>query len=540
MGSKCSHYNLSMKSAVLSGDRLVCPFHAACFNVTTGDIEDGPCFDKLPVFPTRVAEDGRIFVTLPAATKESDKLPTREVPRYCPADSGDLRQFVILGSGPAAQAAVETLRTEGFGGQIVVVSREKYAPYDRTKLSKNLSTSAEGAALRPASFFRERGVTFKGGPEFTVIDVDTRAKTVALANGETLHYTKLLCATGGTARTFRLDRGEGFSIAGAELRNIFVLRESPDNTDLNAALDALVAKRRAERTEGVGCAAAAGSAGPTSVNVVVVGSSFIGMEAAAFLATSLPKGPDGLDGLTVIGMETEPFERVLGAEFGRVMRRLHESKGVDFCMGATVLGFEGRRAGPREGSISGVRVRVGGAEHVIPADVVVIGAGIIPSVKYLQSSAKHGVRVGENPMNGVEVDAFLRATEDVYVAGDIARFPYKYAVDAASAVVRIEHWDVAIDHGRIAARNMMGKAVEYEAVPFFWTGQYGQSIRAAGHARTVNRVIFQGSLEGDRPKFTAYLLTNVNGAEQVRRKGWMDGRSMCLCLCVVWRVELRL
>lgn len=473
-----------MEKGVLSGERLTCPWHAACFNIETGDIEDGPVFDRLPVYATEVDAAGGVFVRLPAA----DAIVAKAPPHMCPASASDARHFVVIGAGPAGLAAAETLRSEGFGGRITLLSSEAAAPYDRTKLSKNMGADAEDLALRPASWYAQHGIALRTGARVAAVRGDKRE--VVLASGETVAYDKLLCASGGPARTFRA--GEGFVTPGAELANIFPLREGAHAAGIEAAVDAVGAAR---------------------VRVVIVGSSFIGMEAAAYLVASKK-----VASVAVVGMEGEPFERVLGPALGRFMRGLHEDKGVVFHMRAKVLAFEG----PAGGAVTGVRVAPlaapapGGApaDALLPADVVILGAGIIPAVEYLRDTA--GARVLERAPGGVEVDGGMRlagagAPADVWAAGDIAYFPYAPPGAAAPHHTRIEHWDVAIDQARVAARNMLGRGVLYTSVPFFWTTQYGKTLRYAGHALKTDDVIVHGSTAGGLggASFTAFFVVDA-------------------------------
>lgn len=250
VGTKCTHYGAPLVKGVTSGDRIMCPWHSACFNLTTGDIEDGPVLDAIPSYQCRVS-GGRVLVRVPRQFPRSHK----RQPRMCRSRHGDNRVFLVLGGGPAGAAAVETLRQEGYTGRIVLVNAEKHLPYDRVKLSKNMSVTANDVCLRPEDFFREHDVEVIVGHAATI--VDPTAKAVRLDDGRTLRYDKLLLATGARCRSFR--QGERFTIPGAELGNVFTLRTVEDAR----AIETAVAE---------------------SSNVVVMGSSFIGMEAAAYFA----------------------------------------------------------------------------------------------------------------------------------------------------------------------------------------------------------------------------------------------------------------
>ena len=230
-------------------------------------------------------------------------------------------------------------------------------------------------------------------------------------------------------------------------------------------------------------------------NLVVLGSSFIGMEAASAMYKHFDK-------VTVIGMENEPFERVLGPKLGEAMRKLHLSKSgdkVNFVMNSVVSQFHG------EGSVRSVTIKNMLSNVTIEqeADVVIIGAGIIPDVDFLAGS---NIKCMAGPPGGIEVDEFMRTSEeDVFACGDVAAFPMKHGNDPSERT-RIEHWDVACDQGRVAAASMLGKKEPYSCIPFFWTQQYGASLRYAGFVRNQDDIIIHGNLDKQVPEFTAYYV----------------------------------
>eukprot|EP01104_Vermistella_antarctica_P008900 TRINITY_DN226_c1_g1_i2.p1 TRINITY_DN226_c1_g1~~TRINITY_DN226_c1_g1_i2.p1 ORF type:complete len:598 (-),score=148.71 TRINITY_DN226_c1_g1_i2:156-1949(-) len=440
-GSKCTHYNAPLVKGVLEGDRVTCPWHGACFNVCTGDIEDAPALDAINVYSVRVA-DGRVLVTVP--TTAPDFRRTQTMCQHSPATP---RTFVIIGAGAAGQVAAETLRQEGFSGRIVLLSNERHRPYDRVKLSKSLAVDVSKIELRPESFFHEHNIEIHHSDEGTVTAVDVQTKSVTVASGTNYTYDKLLVATGGIARSIRCD--------GHDLNNIHTLRV-PDDT---AHIAKAVVPGR---------------------NVVIIGSSFIGMEVAALLVAK----NRGMKSVTVVGMEKTPFERVLGPDIGARFQELHESRGVQFRVQRVLQKY----IGDDDGNVTGVELDNG---DVLEADLVVVGAGIIPSTAFLE-----GVLPRERD-GSVIVDECLRVpgVDDVFVAGDIARFPYWHTGET----IRIEHWDVAQQHGRVAAKNMVARTRSgvhpYASVPFFWTAAYGTSLRYAGNAMRWDRLIVHGSIQ---------------------------------------------
>ena len=196
------------------------------------------------------------------------------------------------------------------------------------------------------------------------------------------------------------------------------------------------------------------------------------------------------------------MERVLGRNVGEMLLKIGAAKGVKYHMRCTVGRFV---AGADGRSVAAVELmQAGSLVATLPADLVIIGVGIVPAVEYLRGAA--GVTVHEAAPGGVAVDEFLCAgPEDVFAAGDIAYLPYPHAEAGAEAPrVRIEHWDVALDQGRCAARNMLGARAAYAAVPFFWTSVFGKNLRSAGYchkpaflfrADAGDEIITHGSLD---------------------------------------------
>jgi NADPH-dependent 2,4-dienoyl-CoA reductase/sulfur reductase-like enzyme/nitrite reductase/ring-hydroxylating ferredoxin subunit len=362
VGATCPHYGAPLADGVLCGERLVCPWHQATFDVTTGRLLEPPALDGLPRYGVRV-EGGRVVVAVPTAS------PAAETPETeASAETADARVFVVVGGGAAGYSAAATLREEGFRGRVVMITREDRLPYDRPNLSKDYlagHAQPEWMPLRPETFYVEHDIEVVRGRE--VVALDARAKTVTLDDGRTLGYTAALVATGSVARRP--------AIPGVDLTNVLTLRGFDD-------ADAIV-----QATQGASRAA-------------VVGASFIGMEVAASLVER------GL-AVTVVAPSSAPFEKTVGDEIGAMFRRLHEGRGVRFELGTSVVRFEG------DGAVERV-VLANGA--VVDVDLVVVGAGVDPATGFLR-----GVALGED--GGVLVDAYLCAGDGLWAAGDIARFP---------------------------------------------------------------------------------------------------------------------
>jgi NADPH-dependent 2,4-dienoyl-CoA reductase/sulfur reductase-like enzyme len=244
----------------------------------------------------------------------------------------------------------------------------------------------------------------------------------------------LLVATGGKPRRLPFQQ--------MDQENVFWLRSHDDS-------DAIVA-RAAEKAR-----------------VVVIGASFIGMEVAASLRARGCR-------VTVVAPGAVPFEKTLGAEIGQLLQRLHELNGVTFKLGTSVSGFTGEK------KLTSVILDNG---ERLDADFVVVGIGVKPATDFLDGLVLH-------QDGGVVVDEYMRAADGVYAAGDIAYFPNPLTGEA----VRIEHWRTAMQQGRIAALNMVGKKAAYEGVPFFWTRQFDVGLLYVGHAKRWDEILYRGTV----------------------------------------------
>lgn len=418
-----------------------CPWHGACFSTKTGDIEDFPGMDGLPVFEVRVAGNDVIVKGDPEEVRTS-----RRTGQMCPGRD-DPRLFVIVGGGAAGASCAQALRKNGFAGRIVVLCKENVLPYDRPKLSKAMTAALDSILLRSADFWTKHGVEFKLGT--LVTELDAKTKTLTLESGEKMTYDACLIATGGTPR--------GLPCSAGPFSNVFLLRDY----DQAATIESEAAGKK----------------------VLIVGSSFIGMEIAAAISGKASS-------ITVIGMEKVPFERVLGAELGAAMQALHETKGIKFQMQATLKDVR------HDGKTVSAVVLNSGEE--IECDMICVGAGVTPTTSFIK-----GVELAK-PDNSLLCDAFMKVegADALYAAGDIARFPLKML---NNRLARIEHWGMALKQGQIAALSMVNKPTALDSVPYFWTGMYGKSIRYCGHGLDVDEVIMDGAnLEPANLKFLAF------------------------------------
>ncbi len=362
-----------------------------------------------------------------------------------PSPSDDGRVLLIVGAGAAGAAAVAALREFGFGGRLLLVGQEPGLPFDRTSLSKFVVAGQmkpdETPPLRPETFYPDHRIE-RIEAELQQLDVPRRRAT--LSDGRTLGFDAALIATGSVPRSLE--------IPGANLPGVHVLRTRQD------AAAILGGVRR-------------------GAGAVILGSSFIGLEVASCLREQEMA-------VSVVAPEEVPFARQFGERIGRSFRSLHEAHGVRFHLGARAARLDG------EDQVEAVMLQDGSR---LAANLVVIGVGVRPATEFVE-----GVARAED--GGLPVDAEMRVADAVYAAGDIVTFP----LPRGGPRVRVEHWRVAQQQARIAARNMLGGHAVYDGVPFFWTYHYGKRFEYLGHADTWDDVVIEGDL--DRQDFVALLV----------------------------------
>ncbi|HEY4055403.1 MAG TPA: FAD-dependent oxidoreductase [Kofleriaceae bacterium] len=412
VGASCSHYGGPLAEGRVFGGAIHCPWHHACFDLATGHAH-GPALAAIACWDVAL-ENGTIRV----GAKRDVKAAAVEAPE----------NVVIIGGGAAGVACAEALRSEGHTGAITIVNGEGSDPVDRPNLSKDYLA---GNAPEEWVFLRTKDML--AGNKVTLVDekaasFDPATKSVKLASGNELAFDALLIATG--AEPIKLP------IPGADLPHVHTLRTLANSKAIaNAAND--------------------------KTKAVVIGASFIGLEAAASLRA---RGAS----VTVVGPETVPLARVLGDEVGAFVKSVHEGKGVAFALGR------------KPASITAESVTLDDGTR-LEANLVVMGVGVKPRTELAEAA---GLKVDR----GVIVDSELRAATGVWAAGDIARYPYD------GEPVRIEHWQVATRHGQAVARSMLGKGGA-QFVPFFWSQHHDVTLGYVGHAETFDKPQVKGNLE---------------------------------------------
>ncbi|KAM9788521.1 apoptosis-inducing factor 3-like [Neosynchiropus ocellatus] len=435
VGSQCTHYGAPLSKGVISGHRVRCPWHGACFNVHTGDLEEHPGLDCLPCHKVKV-ENNKVYVSVNKKTVIQEKRRKS----MGAAVEGVTHTVVLLGGGAASLICAETLRQENFGGRIIMVTRDHLLPYDKTRLSKVMNVQSDSILLRGMEFFHQYDIEVWLRKEATTVDTD--GKRVIFDDGSVQDYDQLLLSTGCRAKSL--------DVPGMNLENVKMLETPEDAQKIHAACE--------------------------DCCVVIVGTSFIGMEVASYLI-------EKASSITVIGSSEVPYQKTLGPEIGRITMMMLSEKNVKFCMSDSVTEARGE-----EGKVKEVVLKSG---KILPADVLIVAIGVVPNSEFLSET-----KIVMDSRKFVIVDKFMRTNvPGVFCAGDLATFPLAMA---KNQLVNIGHWQMAQAHGRIAAFNMLDKATALNSVPFYWTVLQGKTIRYTGYGEGYTEVVIKGSFENKR------------------------------------------
>ncbi len=341
-----------------------------------------------------------------------------------------VEDIVIVGGGLAGATAAKTLRGEGFTGPVTLIAEESHQPYLRPPLSKDYLLGKAGdetLPVVPEGWYRENGVELRLGTP--VAEIDAEARSVALRDGTRVKYASLLLATGARPRTL--------PVPGIGLDGVSTFRTLGDSRRLRKSL----------------------SAG--GLNVVMIGSGWIGMELAA--AASAYGNT-----VTLLGLEEVPLAAAIGPELGGFFRSLHEAKGIGFRLPASAAEITGHA-----GRVTGVVTNSG---EILPADVVVVAVGVVPEVSLAEAA-------GITLQNGILTDASLRTSvPGIFAAGDVANALHPFTGQHH----RSEHWSNALNAGKVAARSMLGQDAVLDTVPYFYTDQFDVSMEYSGFPSLVS------------------------------------------------------
>ena len=390
---------------------------------------------------------------------------------------------LIVGGGQAGASVAIALRQQKFAGTLAIVGGESELPYERPPLSKDYlggKMPFERLVLRSADYWAERTVELKLGQRVT--SVDPSAHTVTLEDGARVGYGRLVWATGGTARRL--------TCSGHHLRGVHSIRTRADVDQLRTELDA-------------------------TLNVVVIGGGYIGLEAAAIL-TKLSKK------VTVLEAADRVLARVSGEPLSRWLETQHRAHGVDIRLNAKVACIEESADRTR-----GVRLDDG---ELVEAEMVIVGIGIAASVEPLLEAGAEGG-------NGVLVDLHGRTSlRDIYSLGDCAAHQNVYA---NGAVVRLESVQNAIDQAVIVAKSINGTDERYDAIPWFWSNQYDIRLQTVGLSIDYDDMFVRGSMESNSFSVVYLRAGKVIALDCVNNtKDYVQGKALIASGLVVSRALL--
>ncbi|CCQ74511.1 NAD(P)/FAD-dependent oxidoreductase [Magnetospira sp. QH-2] len=353
---------------------------------------------------------------------------------------GEAPGVVIVGAGQAGYQTAESLRQEGYEGSITVVGEEPHVPYQRPPLSKAYllgETDKHRLKFRAEEYYGEHAIDMRVNMAVTAID--RAAKHVSLSDGTTLDYARLVLATGARVRTL--------PVPGGDLDGVLTLKTLDDVDHI---------ERRLKTVE----------------NVVVIGAGFIGLE---FAAVSRKLGKN----VTVLEAAPRVMGRVVSETLSSYFEQVHRDHGVRIHCNAMVSELTGN------GMVEAVLCADGTS---YPADLVVVGIGVIPNVALAESA-------GLPCANGITVDEFCRTGDpDIYAAGDCAVYAHPFA----DAPLRLESVQNAADQGRTVAAAIAGNPKPYETVPWFWSDQFDLKLQMVGLQNGCDQMVIRGDREAHK------------------------------------------
>ena len=380
---------------------------------------------------------------------------------------------LIVGGGHGGAQAAIALRKAKFEGSIAIVTNEKEFPYERPPLSKDYFAGEkpfERILIRPEAFWAERDIEMILGQRVESIDLE--AKTASVSSADPIEYGHMIWAAGGSPRPLMCD--------GGNLGGVHVVRSKADVDAMTAELDAVT-------------------------DVAVVGGGYIGLEAAAVLRKL---------GKNVVLLEAQDrvLARVAGEELSAFFEAEHRAQGVDLRTDVKVEKLIGE-----ENRVVGVQLADG---EVVPAQMVIVGIGIIPAVGALKKAGAAGG-------NGVDVDEYCRTSlEDIFAIGDCAAHANSFA---GGAVVRVESVQNANDMAAAVAKTIAVETVPYDAVPWFWSNQYDLKLQTVGISTDFDATVLRGD-----PATRRFSVIYLRGGKVVAldcvnmTKDYVQGRALVL------------
>ncbi|MEA1083530.1 FAD-dependent oxidoreductase [Sphingomonas sp. CD22] len=385
---------------------------------------------------------------------------------------------VIVGAGHGGAQAAIALRAAKFAGSIAMIGDEPEPPYERPPLSKDYLSGDkpfERILIRPPAFWGERDVALRLGRR--VVRVDPQARTVATDDGATIGYDQLIWATGGSPRRL--------TCSGHDLAGVHGVRTRAD-------VDRMIADL------------------PGVTRVAVIGGGYIGLEAAAVLAKFGKQ-------VTVLEALPRVLARVAGEPLSRFYEAEHRAHGVDVRLGVTVACIA-----EADGRACGVTLAEG---ETVPAEMVIVGIGIVPAVQPLLDAGAAGG-------NGVEVDARCRTSlPHVFAIGDCAMHANAFADGAR---IRLESVQNANDQATVVAKTIAGTPVDYHAVPWFWSNQYDLRLQTVGLSTGHDALVVRGAVASRSFSLIYLRAGRVIALDCVNAtKDYVQGRALVLAGAVI-------
>ncbi|WP_262690270.1 NAD(P)/FAD-dependent oxidoreductase [Kordiimonas aestuarii] len=346
-----------------------------------------------------------------------------------------MTKLVIIGGGHAAAQIATSLRMKKFEGDVTLVSDEPVVPYQRPPLSKMYLSGEIGAERLPIlreQAYASANIGLKLGVRAT--SIDRAEKTLALANGEVLPYDKLILAVGGHARRL--------SCKGADLAGIHYVRTMTDTDAMRGEFN-------------------------TAKRIVIVGGGYIGLEVAAVARRA---GKD----VTILEAADRILARVVAPEVSAFYTRLHTEEGVDIHTGEMVTEVEGNDRAAAVLTDSGKRFE---------SDMIVAGIGLSPNIELATSAGITALDAG------IEVNEHCQTSDpDIYAVGDVAWFTHSHY----GRTMRLESVQNAVDQAKVAVEHIMGDDAAYDALPWFWSDQYGLKLQIAGLSEGYDSLVVRG------------------------------------------------
>ena len=367
---------------------------------------------------------------------------------------------VIVGTGQAGFQAAASLRTEGYAEAITLIGEEPQIPYQRPPLSKGFALGQmdfENIELRPEKFYHEHRIDLITGK--SVVEIDRAAKQVRLESGKLFPYEKLALAVGS--------RNRKLAIKGAEIEGVVYLRSFDEAVAVRDHLN-------------------------NAKEVVVIGGGFIGLELAAVACTM---GKD----VTVVEALPRLMSRAVAPIISDFYSKLHTGKGVKVVCDATVT-----KIGNSSGKVRSVVLSDGSKR---PADLIIVGVGVVPNVALAKDA-------GLNVANGIAVDEYLQTNdENVFAIGDCAEFPCVFT----GARIRLESVQNAADQAQCVAGTIAGRRSAYKALPWFWTDQFDAKLQMAGISHGHDRIVTRGSAENGKLSVFYFKDNRLIGIDSINR-----------------------